>query len=61
MGVRSNGLVLLVPSTGADVNAGSPETPLTIAVTDGLADCIKCLLEACADPNIPDEVSFLCC
>ncbi|KAM0867368.1 hypothetical protein ACQ4PT_041993 [Festuca glaucescens] len=41
---------------GADVNAGSPATPLTLAATDGLADCIKCLLEAHADPNIPDEI-----
>jgi ankyrin repeat protein len=46
---------------GADVNAARPVTPLIIAARDGLADCIKCLLEALADPNSPDEVSFLCC
>jgi ankyrin repeat protein len=51
----------LMFQAGADVNAGSPATPLTIAAMDGLADCIKCLLEARADPNISDEVSFLCC
>jgi ankyrin repeat protein len=43
---------------GADVNAGRPVTPLIIAAADGLADCVKCLLEAGADANIPDEVSF---
>jgi hypothetical protein len=43
---------------GADVNAGRPVTPLIVAAADGLADCIKCLLEAGADANIPDEVSF---
>jgi ankyrin repeat protein len=48
-----------VLQAGADVNAGSPETPLTIAAGKGLVDCIKRLLEAGADANIPDEVSFL--
>jgi ankyrin repeat protein len=43
---------------GADVNAGRPVTPLIVAAADGLADCVKCLLEAGADANIPDEVSF---
>ncbi|CAL5092579.1 unnamed protein product [Urochloa decumbens] len=40
---------------GADVNAGSPLTPLVIAAGKGLTDCIKCLLKADADANIPDE------
>jgi ankyrin repeat protein len=44
---------------GADVNAGSPLTPLVIAAGKGLTDCIKCLLEAGADANTPDEVSFI--
>ncbi|CAN6356867.1 unnamed protein product [Urochloa humidicola] len=40
---------------GADVNAGSPLTPLVIAAGKGLNDCVKCLLKADADANIPDE------
>ncbi|CAN6361696.1 unnamed protein product, partial [Urochloa humidicola] len=40
---------------GADVNAGSPLTPLVIAAGKGLTDCVKCLLKADADANIPDE------
>ncbi|KAM3294924.1 hypothetical protein ACQJBY_037659 [Aegilops geniculata] len=40
---------------GADVNSAHPSTPLVVATTVGLADCIKYLLEAGADPNIPDE------
>jgi ankyrin repeat protein len=43
---------------GADVNAGRPVTPLIIAASYGFTDCIKCLLDAGADANIPDEVSF---
>jgi ankyrin repeat protein len=44
---------------GADVNAGRPvTTPLIVAASYGFASCIKCLLEAGADTNIPDEVSF---
>lgn len=31
-------------------------TPLIAAVADGLTECTKCLLEAGADPNVPDEV-----
>jgi hypothetical protein len=30
-----------------------------IAAGKGLTDCIKCLLKARADANIPDEVSFI--
>ncbi|XP_004964171.1 ankyrin repeat, SAM and basic leucine zipper domain-containing protein 1 [Setaria italica] len=40
---------------GADVNAGSPLTPLVIAAGKGLTNCVKCLLKAGADANIPDE------
>lgn len=43
---------------GADVNAGQP-TPLIVAATAGFTDCIKCLLKADADANIPDNVSFI--
>jgi hypothetical protein len=44
---------------GADVNAGRPVTPLIIAASYGFTDCMKlCLLDAGADANIPDEVSF---
>lgn len=44
---------------GAHVNAGMPETPLILAATAGLTDIIKCLLEAGADANITDNVSFI--
>ena len=45
---------------GADVNAGRPLiTPLIIAASYGFTCGIKCLLEAGADANITDEVSFL--
>ena len=44
---------------GADVNAGRPViTPLILAASYGFTCGVKCLLEAGADPNIPDEVSF---
>uniref|UniRef100_A0A0D9XBX3 Uncharacterized protein n=1 Tax=Leersia perrieri TaxID=77586 RepID=A0A0D9XBX3_9ORYZ len=39
----------------ADVNGGKTLTPLIIAAYNGLADCIKYLLEVGADANIPDE------
>jgi ankyrin repeat protein len=44
---------------GADVNAGRPvTTPLILAASNGFTCGIKCLLEAGADANICDEVSF---
>ncbi|CAN6338839.1 unnamed protein product [Urochloa humidicola] len=39
----------------ADINTSSPVTPLSVAAREGLADCIKCLLNNNADPNEPDE------
>ncbi|KAM0906520.1 hypothetical protein ACQ4PT_016730 [Festuca glaucescens] len=48
--------VELLIKAGADVNAARPVTPLIMAARDGLSGCIECLLEACADPNIPDEI-----
>lgn len=42
----------------ADVNAGTI-TPLIAATLTGSMDCIKCLLKAGADANIPDHVSFV--
>lgn len=48
-----------VLQAAADVNAGNPATPLTVAASKGLTDCIKCLLEAGANADIPDEVSYL--
>ncbi|CAM0870391.1 unnamed protein product [Alopecurus aequalis] len=42
-------------NAGADVNAGRPFTPLVIAVAHGFTDCVKCLLEAGADANIPGK------
>ncbi|XP_071681881.1 uncharacterized protein [Lolium perenne] len=45
----------LLIKAGADVNAGRPVTPLIIAASYGFTDCMKCLLDAGADANIPDE------
>ncbi|CAM0902232.1 unnamed protein product [Alopecurus aequalis] len=48
--------VELLIKAGADVNAGRPlMTPLIIAASYGFTSGVKCLLEAGADPNIPDE------
>jgi ankyrin repeat protein len=42
------------------VNCTIPESPLVIATTHGLIDCVKYLLKAGADPNIPQcHVSFV--
>uniref|UniRef100_A0A0D3FMF9 Uncharacterized protein n=1 Tax=Oryza barthii TaxID=65489 RepID=A0A0D3FMF9_9ORYZ len=38
---------------GADVNFNDRDTPLVVAITNGLTNCIKYLLKAGADPNIP--------
>ncbi|KAL5657802.1 hypothetical protein ACJX0J_030965, partial [Zea mays] len=40
---------------GAPVNIGLPETPLIAAATAGLTDFVKCLVQAGADANIPDD------
>jgi hypothetical protein len=49
----------MCPQAGADVNSANPDTPLVVATEYGLADCIKYLLEAGANPNISDkQVSF---
>ncbi|KAF0909935.1 hypothetical protein E2562_001192 [Oryza meyeriana var. granulata] len=45
--------VKLLIEAGADVNYSDRDTPLVVAITNGLTDCIKCLLKAGADPNIP--------
>ncbi|CAM0870396.1 unnamed protein product [Alopecurus aequalis] len=42
-------------NAGADVNAGRPVTPLVIAAAHGFTDCVKCLVEAGADANIPGQ------
>ena len=34
-------------------------TPLIIAANEGLTDFYNCLLEAGADPDVRDDVSFL--
>lgn len=34
------------------------ETPLALAATYGLTDILKCLVQAGADPNVRDGVSF---
>ena len=47
------------PQAGADVNSANPGTPLVLAIMYGLPDCVKYLLEAGANPNIPDkQVNF---
>nr|AAK26131.1 putative ankyrin [Oryza sativa Japonica Group] len=38
---------------GADINFSDRDTPLVVAITNGLTNCIKYLLKAGADPNIP--------
>ncbi|KAM0867366.1 hypothetical protein ACQ4PT_041993 [Festuca glaucescens] len=54
---KANVLISFFPSLLRSLSGNvRPATPLTLAATDGLADCIKCLLEAHADPNIPDEI-----
>nr|XP_051229965.1 uncharacterized protein LOC127347858 [Lolium perenne] len=45
----------LLVETGADINFTNPDTPLVVATTHGLTDCIKYLLKAGADPNIPNS------
>ncbi|XBH82513.1 hypothetical protein VPH35_071149 [Triticum aestivum] len=47
--------VKLLVKAGADMNSANPKTPLVVAAMYGLADCIKYLLEAGANPNIPDK------
>uniref|UniRef100_J3LRK7 Uncharacterized protein n=1 Tax=Oryza brachyantha TaxID=4533 RepID=J3LRK7_ORYBR len=49
--------VKLLVKAGADVNYACPSTPLLVATTIGLTDCIKYLLKVRADPNIPDKQS----
>lgn len=44
---------------GADVMKGVHKcTPLILAANEGVTDFYECLLEAGADPNVPDDVSF---
>ncbi|XP_037420234.1 ankyrin-1-like isoform X2 [Triticum dicoccoides] len=40
---------------GADVNSTNPDTALVVVTTYGLTDCMKYLLKAGADPNIPNS------
>ncbi|KAF2940661.1 hypothetical protein DAI22_03g290800 [Oryza sativa Japonica Group] len=53
----SLGCVKLLVKAGADVNYACPNTPLVVATTEGLTDCMKYLLQVHADPNIPDKQS----
>uniref|UniRef100_A0ACD5ZAN3 Uncharacterized protein n=1 Tax=Avena sativa TaxID=4498 RepID=A0ACD5ZAN3_AVESA len=53
----------LLIEAGANVNAGgfNGTTPLFLACSRcGTLPFVKCLLEAGADPNVPDEVSTIC-
>jgi hypothetical protein len=43
---------------GADVNVFGSYNPLATAAEKGLTEAIKCLLEAGANPNVPDTVRF---
>jgi len=45
---------------GADVTTKGTHkfSPLIFAANEGLTDFYECLLEAGADPNVPDDVSF---
>ncbi|KAL6637600.1 hypothetical protein ACP70R_025172 [Stipagrostis hirtigluma subsp. patula] len=43
----------LLVKAGADVNCTNPDTPLVIATSKGLAECVTYLLEVSADANIP--------
>uniref|UniRef100_A0ACD5WC24 Uncharacterized protein n=1 Tax=Avena sativa TaxID=4498 RepID=A0ACD5WC24_AVESA len=47
--------IKLLVKAGADVNSAHPDTPLVVATMNGLADSIKYLLEAGANPGIPDK------
>ncbi|EER93669.1 hypothetical protein BDA96_01G143800 [Sorghum bicolor] len=49
--------VKLLVEARADVNFVGPDTPLVVATTHGLTDCIKYLLNAGANSNIPKK----CC
>ena len=44
---------------GADVKGLRTVTPLQIAARNGLTDVLKPLLDAGADPNVLNEVSFV--
>ncbi|KAL6847462.1 hypothetical protein ACP4OV_023315 [Aristida adscensionis] len=46
--------VKLLIQAGANVNGVGSDNPLTSAAEKGLTEAIKCLLEAGADPNVPD-------
>jgi hypothetical protein len=55
----SSAFIHSIFQAGADVTAGRPViTPVIIAASYGFTCGIKCLLEAGADANIRDEVSF---
>ncbi|CAL4926677.1 unnamed protein product [Urochloa decumbens] len=49
--------VKLLVKARANVNSVDPDTPLVVATTHGLTDCITYLLKAGANPNIPKK----CC
>ncbi|CAN6281911.1 unnamed protein product [Urochloa humidicola] len=43
----------LLVKAGADLNSTNPDTPLVIATSKGLTECVDYLLEVGADANIP--------
>ncbi|XP_066354354.1 uncharacterized protein [Miscanthus floridulus] len=57
---RSLSCVKLLIKAGADVTKGACKfTPLIFAANEGLTDFYECLLEAGADPNVPDDSGHL--
>ena len=49
----------LIWQAGADVKGMSGSTPLEVALAYDLTDALKPLLDAGADPNVQNEVSFM--
>ncbi|CAL4943683.1 unnamed protein product [Urochloa decumbens] len=45
----------LLVKAGADLNSTNPDSPLVIATSKGLTECVDYLLEVGADANIPDK------
>ncbi|AQK38917.1 ankyrin repeat family protein [Zea mays] len=57
---RSLSCVKHLIKAGADVMKGVHKcTPLILAANEGLTDFYECLLEAGADPNVPDDSGLL--
>jgi ankyrin repeat protein len=53
MSIHIHLLHLFYSQAGADFNCTNPDTPLVIATSKDLSECVKYLLEVGADANIP--------